>query len=62
MAQVTGGQRELVLDEGKVAVWANKDGVFLGSTDPDAEFIVALRDTPAQIVRAALAQYGRKTD
>ena len=56
------GERKLRLDDGKVALWANKDGVFLASTDPDASFIIALHNTPERVARAALARYNRKTD
>lgn len=38
------GQRKLKLRN--VAVWQNKEGTFLGSTDPDCSFIVALNNTP----------------
>jgi hypothetical protein len=56
------GKRELRLDDGQVAIWANKDGVFLASTDPDASFIVPLHNTPERVARAALARYNRKTN
>jgi hypothetical protein len=54
------GKRKLKLE--RVAIWANKDGVFLGCTDPDASFIVALHNTPERVAREALTRFNRKTD
>jgi hypothetical protein len=54
------GQRKLKLRN--VAVWANKEGTFLASTDPDCSFIVALHQTPEQHVRTALRRFHRKMD
>ena len=55
------GRRKLRLDDGKVAIWENKYGVFLASTDPDASFIVALHDTPKSVAHAALTRHNRQT-
>lgn len=54
------GQRKLKLRN--VAVWANEAGTFLGCTDPDCSFIVALHDTPKRNVREALEKFNRKMD
>jgi hypothetical protein len=62
MAQAGGGRRDLRLADGKVAVWANRDGAFLASTDPEASFIVPLHGAAETAVRSALARFGRKTD
>jgi hypothetical protein len=40
-------------------VWANRDGVFLASTDPDCPMIVALTGAAKATVLAMLAALGR---
>ena len=62
MAKPSKGKRSLNLGDNKVAVWENADGVFVGSTDRDCEFITALEDGAAKTaVQNALRKFGRKT-
>lgn len=57
MAVPNSGPRGLNLDQ--ATVWANRDGVFLGSTDPDCTMIVPLKGAAKDAALAALAAHGR---
>jgi hypothetical protein len=46
---------------GPMEAWANENGVFLSSKDPDAEFITELHGDAAAEVMKALRHHGRET-
>jgi hypothetical protein len=53
------GDRTIHLDG--IEAWSNADGVFLASSDPDAEFIHELTGDAKQKVLGALTKLGRQT-